>query len=103
MNNNNECKLGNIIGCIEYNNEFTCVKCRPNNIPTRIRNGQYTICFDRSDSLENCLDIDSNEGFKGIISCLKCSDTTYPIKFDLSIKTCAEFYAIDKCTGMSLL
>lgn len=89
--------MGKIPGCITYNNQFTCILCRENNIPTRIRNGQFTICFDRSDSLENCLDIDSNEGFKGVISCLRCNNTTYPILFDLSIKTCARFYRIDQC------
>ena len=32
-----------------------------------------------------------------MISCLKCSDKTYPILFDLSIKTCARFYKINFC------
>jgi hypothetical protein len=91
------CHLGKIEGCITYNNQFTCIKCQDNNIPTRIRNGQFTICFDRSDSLENCNTIDSNEGFKGVISCTVCSNTTYPILFDLSIKTCARFYKINFC------
>lgn len=93
----NECFLGKIQGCITYNNQFTCIKCQDKNIPTRIRNGQYTICFDRSQSLQNCETIDANEGFKGVISCTKCSNTSYPFLFDLSIKTCAQFYRIDNC------
>lgn len=98
----NTCVLGMIPSCIEYNNQTTCIKCKDNNIPTRALNGQYTLCFDRSNSLANCLSIDMNEGFKGVISCTQCSDTSYPVSFDLSIKTCARFYSINQCTQYDL-
>ena len=95
--NGTTCTQGKIEGCLEYNNQTTCIKCNANNIPTRVLNGQNTICFKRELSLANCETIDNNEGYSGVISCTKCNSKTYPISFSLSIKTCAEYYSIANC------
>lgn len=96
------CKSGSIEGCLEYNNQTTCIQCTTNNIATRVLNGQNTICFKRETSLANCEEIDNNEGYSGVISCTKCNSKTYPISFSLSIKTCAEFYSIANCLEYDL-
>ena len=92
-----KCYPGSIKGCLVYTNRENCVLCEDGNIATRVINNQFTICFKVDKSVKNCSLYDGNEGFRGVLRCDKCINNTYPVLFDLAIKTCGEFYEIDNC------
>lgn len=97
-----KCYKGEIQGCLEYDNKENCVSCEGELIATRINNNQFTICFDVSKSINNCLSNDLIESFKGILKCTKCSNKSFPIYFDLAIKTCGKFFTIVNCISYEL-
>ena len=94
---NGHCIVGQIKGCLTYNSPDNCITCAKGMVATRIKNNQFTVCFDVKDSIRSCLSFDSNEAYKGILKCNQCSNITFPIDFSLSVKTCAKFSSIDHC------
>ena len=97
-----KCYKGEIAGCLKYNNKENCVSCEGLLVATRINNNQFTICFDVDKSINNCMSNDLIEGFKGILKCTQCSNKSYPVFFDLAIKTCGKFFEIQNCMRYEL-
>ena len=52
--------------------------------------------------MTDCKEFSENDGYKGILSCTKCSKATHPKNFDLSIKTCAKFPEVSNCLEYSI-